>query len=208
MSASQISICNIALSRVSARAITDINGSSQEAKKCKEQYDIMRDLALSDQDWGFAKRSKDLALRTETYSGYDYAYTYPTDCVKAREIFDDTGNLPSYYDADTYVSTGKIEFEVRTTDSKSEQVIVTDKEDAELIYTARSTNPAIYPISFVNAFAQRLGAELALGLKNDLKLYATLLSAYNVMIDEAKSKDANEGYKKPSNSSSFVNARS
>lgn len=209
--ASEVRICNLALSRVGARRISSLSENTKESRECNKIYTDTRDVVLAAHDWGFARKHKTLAaIATPTYPGWDYAYAYPTDCLAARRIKDDTGSVSQIaYDLEEerYRSVGKVEFEVRATEALDGKVILTDQADAVLIYTARVTDPNVFSIEFIDALAYRLASDLAVPLRADTRKSDTHFRKYTFLIGSAQASSANEGYQKPDNGNSFVNAR-
>lgn len=196
---SPIDICNIALSHVGGYRINALTDPTKEARECALHYAIARDATLADHDWDFARKRIALALLSTTYSGWDYAYQYPSDCLVARRIYDDTGLL----DED-----GGIEFEVAANDGLTGRVILTDQEDAELIYTAKVQDVNIFSPQFVEAHALRLASSLAQPLKGKPELRQSLLGLYGIQVNAAKGTDSKQGIKRETGSGSFVGSRS
>jgi len=198
--ASAIQICNLALSHIGAFRISSFEESTKASRQCLELYPIARDSVLEDHDWGFARKEQTLALSTDTYSGWSYAYAYPSDCLAPRLIYDDNGALTgTSYDADldVYKQVGKIEYEVRSNTTLDQVMLLTDKEDAILIYTAKVENPTMFSSSFVDAISWRLAADLAYPMNTDKKLSDQMNNKYLVSIGKSKQSSSNLDNKKP-----------
>ena len=195
--ANEIEICNIALSRVGANKIQALTEATREARACNTHYEIARDDTLSEIDWGFARQQKVLAELSETRDGWDYVYAYPAGCLVAREIY----NSAKVNDED------KIKFDVGLSSDGNQKVVLTDEEDAQLIYTAQVTNASVFPIKFVNALSWRLAAELAVPLRGVTSIFNGFYQMFLASIGKAAQVSANEHHKVPSESSSFTNAR-
>ena len=133
---SKVSICNLALSRIRASEVENVTTErSKSASACKIHYDPSRKSALRDHDWNFARKEITLALLTETYTGWTYAYQYPTDCLMIRKIFDVTGEYTSNimdYDG-SYTQVGKVKYEIRANSALNQKVILTDSALATLL---------------------------------------------------------------------------
>jgi hypothetical protein len=76
---------------------------------------------------------------------------------------------------------------------KSAKVILTNTIQALGCYTARITDPNIWPAEFYNAFATALAGFLAYPISGKLDLKTNLLQEANGMIIEARRTDGNEG---------------
>jgi len=178
-----VGICNLALSRLGAYSINSFTEVTKEAKFCNAIYEPVRDSLLRDFDWNFANRREELALLTETYSGYDYAYAYPSDCLKAIKIYNaNTGYSMSgsFYDASlAHTTPNKIEFEIAINDDLSQKIILTNQEEAEL----------------------------ALALKGSTKMQGELTQLARLYGFRAQASNANESYLKPKVSSSIQDSR-
>lgn len=58
--ATQVDICNLALRRLGAKAITAIDDGSKEADNCSAFWDYIIDEVLDDYPWNFAKKARSL----------------------------------------------------------------------------------------------------------------------------------------------------
>jgi len=208
--ASEVQICNLALSHVGGYRIQSLSESTKEARECNLLYPYARDAALADHDWGFARKRLTLALLSVTYTGWDYAYQYPIDCLRFRKILDVTGA----YTGTTYVSedesykqVGKVKFEIASNSDLNSKVILTDKKDAEGVYTAKVTDTNMFDLLFVDALSWRLAADLSQPLKGKPQLQQALMKQYLALIGQAKAKDANESEEKPNNVNEILRAR-
>ena len=293
--ASEVDICNLALSHLRVAAIVSLLDTTTRAAACNTHYAVARDTVLREHAWGFAKKRKILIIIEDTYAGWDYSYLYPADCIVAHEIYDRDGSVSgTIYDSeiDAYVSAGRVEFEVSIADDLAadvtitgattadpivitaaghayvdgEQVIISDvvgmtelngrvfivddaaatfslddsndndvdgtkytayesggtankingnrkliltnKEDAELVYTAQVTNTLLFDPLFTDVLSAALAVKLARPLKADQALKKELQEQYQFLIAKATASSANESFKKPDNSNNvFVNAR-
>lgn len=208
---SAVETCNLALSHVGAYGIQALSDRTKEARECNRLYDPSRRAMLEAHDWSVARKREALALRSETYSGWDYAYSWPTDCIAPRKIYDESGSLTgTVYDPenDTYYQAGKVKFEVAVNDDLNRRIILTDKEDAELIYTADLEDVNLFTSLMVQAHAYRLAADLAIPLRADSKLGQQMLNAFNSLVATAQAVNANAEQKDPKNTiSDFQKAR-
>ena len=193
---SEVSICNMALSRLGANRISALTEASREARECSLAFAQARDSVLRDHPWNFANRVQYLALTEDEPFGFAYAYAYPSDCLAARKIWQEV-------DTDT-----PIDFEVRQNDAATARVIVTDEADAALVYTARIENPNVWDAQFVDALVLRLATDLALPLTQNAQIQNAMAQLYQRTIFAAKTQDAKEGRTEPESTSSFIFARS
>lgn len=195
--ASELDICNAGLSHVSAYGIQSLDERTKEARECKRLYPIARDAMLESHDWAIARKRVALALLSDTYSGWDYAYAWPADCIMPRKI----------YDEGECAGSEKIKFEFGVSAALNRRVILTNKEDAELIYTAKVTDANLYTTMMIDALSFRLASDLALPLRSDSKLQASMKNQFIGMISAAQASVANAEEKPPETKSDFHKAR-
>lgn len=159
-------ICNLALKRVGCKKRVDDLEADQtpEAEACADVYATCRDKLLEMFAWPFAQRRATLAELDEAGDRdgeWAYAYALPDDCVQPQYI--PTGVSRSAAKADRQpfrLEAGEAngDGEVDTT------VLLTDAAEATLVYTARITNPTLYPAAFVDALAWLIATELTLSM--------------------------------------------
>lgn len=184
-STSVTSICNMALSHLTSKArLTSIDDASAEAYVCKLFYEEARDSTLADFDWAFARREVTLAELSDfdVPAGWDYAFAYPGDCVRALRIPQETDPLVSY------------DFEIRTKyeDGASEgRVILTTVEVPTLVYTRRVENPTVYSPGFIQALSWRLAFDISPGVTGTVR--RDLMQTYLTVLSHAQATSLNEG---------------
>lgn len=193
--ASEIQICNMALDELGVDPIQSFTDATKQARVCKRHYEQTRDSLLAKYDWGFARKSADLALLTDEYDGWLYAYQQPADCLVARKILDPstaTEYMTKFYPEVLQSYKGiKIPFEVRAKADGSSKVILTNQEDAVLIYTARITDVNAFDINFIEALYLKLASKFAYPLRKDANKAKQLLQEHIMTIGEAGVIDAN-----------------
>jgi len=193
---SETEICNLALSHLGAYTISALTDASQEARKCNLYYGPARDFVLRDFPWNFAERRYALALLSGvTPVGYDYAYQYPTNCLKARKIYNEVETAEP------------IDFIVTASDDLTSKMILTDEADAVLIYTAAVTSTALFDSAFVTFLSYKLAADLAIPLTKKLALQQAMLKIYGAYMGMAKLANATEAKDTKQTENAFLAAR-
>lgn len=195
--ANEIEICNLALDSVGSATIQSFEEDVREAQVCKLRYKLARDFTLSSFDWAFARREKQLPLSAETFSGWTYVYVQPSDCLTPRFIYNPASKNEE----------NAIPFEVAASASKNANLIVTDQEDAVLIYTAKITNTAMFTPDFCQALAWRLAGEIAIPLHSDINLAKEMKDNYRIALAGARAVSANAQKVKRTDKGDFYNAR-
>ena len=207
--ASIVDICNIALNRIRANTISSLTESTREARVCNSIYEVIRDEVLEAAPWDFARKSLELSVLSETYTGWDYAYQYPTDCILARYIIKNTESSAYAFKDPGAIQgvTSRVKYAIYTDSSLASKVILTDQADAELVYTAKVTDVNMYSSGFRLALSRRLAAELAVPIKGKESLQATCLQEYEYYLARAGAANANEDEDKSDDANPFVEAR-
>lgn len=194
---SEVKIANMALSNIGTRStIESLDEDSPEAQQCKLHFDYARAVALSDYDWSFARKRQALAAHSEAPPEdiWDYRYQYPSDCLVARKIENPLGD-----DADA------VPFEVEMeSDSKS---ILTDEEDAVLVYTFNQETPDFFTPYFVRTLSFMLAHLIAYPLTGKQSLQSDMLNTYRFFIAHAEASDANEKVAKPPRDAEWIRDR-
>lgn len=138
-----VDICNQALVRAEVSAlISDLEEDHPEANVARAVYGRNRDTLLAMAAWPFATRRQKLALlpETENRPGWRYAYALPADCLSARDL------------------------DPRAPFHLEDEVVITDAEEAELVYTARVEDPRLFHPLFTDALTWLMAADFALGI--------------------------------------------
>lgn len=202
MASTEIDICNEALLYVgNSKRINDFTERTAEAIACAVAYGKTRDALLARAHWRFATKRSVLALSTEERTGWTYVYVLPADCVAPRYIWPGQ-RLPN--------PLNKIPFTFESSSSGPTvdgQVLLTDKAEAELIYTAQVNNTGLYPPLFVEALAWAMAAKLALVLPNKADLSLKMLGMAKASLETAAAAELNSTQEDVPPPSEFTTAR-
>lgn len=197
---SKAKIANMALSNVGvSQFIQDLDAEknkSATAGACALWYEEALTSTLRAWEWPFARRYRQLALVEEDPTDeWGYSYRYPTDCEYARRILngDRTGTMPA------------VPFVIAGDDSG--RLIYTDRESAQLEYTARITDPQRFDPLFTVALSWLLGAYIAAPLSKIKGIRKECLAEFDVAIGQAATAAANEKQADPPPESSFITSR-
>lgn len=159
-------VCNLALVAIGHTSfIDDLDEDSAEAAVAKAIYATARDACLERFAWKFAALRKALADLGEAAvrDGWDFAYALPADCITPRAIVLEGVRAPS--------PEQRIPFDVEADASAlgrgnvDGRVLLTDQEDAWLIYTARVETVSLFSPLFVKTLSWDLAAGFALGVQ-------------------------------------------
>lgn len=194
--ASEVDICNLALSHVGANStISSLSEQSEEAFHCNLLYTDLRDSTLRAHNWGFATKYLALSDLGSPPGNWAYRYSYPNDCIRARQILQTNSAL------------GPIPFEVGIATAGNAPVILTDQETATLVYTVQVTDTLAFDVMFVQALAWRLAAELTMPLTRDFEKMQAALQMFQMVIGEARTVDSNEAHEPRSITPDWISGR-
>lgn len=212
MATSAADICNRALLRVGQReTIETLDDGSTAAASLKAIYDDTRDIVLVAHPWPFATVREALTevtlstgetpVQGRTYvdarAGWEYAYQLPAECVHAQYLWTGIRNP---------TSTQRVAFTTEY-DQTYGRVLLTDMEDAVLVYTLRVEDVRRYPSTFVDALAWALAADLAMAQpkKQDLARYCE--NQYRFALARAAASTANEAQPDQPHDSELIRER-
>ena len=214
--ASEVEICNMALSNIRAGSINSLDESSLQAQQCKLKYPFLRDMLLRDVPWNFAHKVGVLALLTDDLFNWVYAYQYPSDCLYINNLilnfeeFGDTGDgvTRARHIEDIYTPDlgRQVKYEIQNVDGN--KVIAANEPELRISYRKKVTDPDLFDTLFIQAFAQLLASELAIpvvGAEVGRKLKSDALKLYESYLLEATATTKNESYVPPVESD-FINA--
>ncbi|MGH9811529.1 MAG: hypothetical protein ACRD4T_00185 [Candidatus Acidiferrales bacterium] len=192
-------ICNVALLRAGSKAfIASLTEASIESQICAKLYDMARDAVLAERPWRFATKTETLALTPLVHPLWAFVYDAPSDCIPdgSRHIMGATRNpgrneqIPlATQDAPTYGL-----------------VLLTNQENAVLIYTARVEEVKFSPL-FVDALAWKLAPDIAMGLSVKPAVGVKFLDEYRIALDKAFAADLASNVEDVHPEASHVRAR-
>jgi hypothetical protein len=191
-------IARMALSHVGSKSnIESIDEENPAAKECKLWYEAARIKTLEAFNWSFARRSRALAEHAiaAPTNRWSYRYQFPADMVMPRFIENPAGPTE---DAIPF------EMEVASDDSKS---IVTDAEDAVMLYTFDLETVSEFSVHFVEAMALALGIRIAYKLSGKTSLATRLTKEFDAKINIAPASDVSGSVPRPERDASWHRAR-
>lgn len=192
MAISKIDIANMALGRAGVQGIASFTEESEPAAAVGLFFDRARRKILRSHPWNFATEAKALAVTTEEPVGWDYQYGLPADALRPLYIYNSAASNPN---------DDSIKFEVRG------PYLLTNEEDATLVYVKDVTDPNKYDESFIDAFAYQLAADIIVYLSGDRAMSQTLLQMAAFAVQSAAAVDANVGRNPRYDGSTFIDAR-
>ncbi|MEW6310781.1 hypothetical protein AUR59_020105 [Stutzerimonas balearica] len=196
--ASVVQICNMALTRIGQNQFIDsIDEQSKAAELCALHYEQCRDEVLQAFPWPFAEARVALADIGSPPQNWAFRYRYPVNCLQARRISVPGLEMPT--------AEQRVPFKV--VNAAGGRAILSNQEQAELVYTVRVEDTTYFPQMFVNALAWRLAAELAMGLQARPENYSSAMQNYQMTISQAQALAFEESEEGPVPESEFIQAR-
>lgn len=142
--ASQVQICNFALSRLASDRIISLSDQTKAAKECNAIYDIVAEITMSTGPWPSCTKRTTLAQSSTTPDfGFTYQYQLPTDpkCLKVLAINECKLGDYAYAIENGY--------------------LLTDLTSVSIQYIMRLTNTEDYDVFLMQAVIEALTAELS-----------------------------------------------
>lgn len=191
-------ICNLALSHIGAKStIQTLTENSPPAKACRQWYDIARQEILEAFNWSFARLRIDLALHADAApNGWGYRYQHPSNCLAPRLIYNPIGLLAA-----------PIPFEMGISLDGSTKCILTNLEEAELIYTFDQVNVYMFEPRFVNALSFLLASKFSYSLTGKRTLRGEMLKGYDFERGHAEASDASKKTDDPPRDAPWIEGR-
>lgn len=177
--ASEVSICNQAISWLGGNLIISLDDATVEAQLCKANYAPLRDAVMEEGKWTFATRRLELA-QSATLPGFGYAraYVIPPEVlsvIMATENQDNKNN------------TDNLDWR------REERFVLSDTERVFAKCIIRIEDPSLFSDMFVQALASRIAADIAIALTESSTKEAAMWTKYFALVTEAKSVDGMQG---------------
>lgn len=171
--ASQIDICNVALTDVGGNAINAIDEGGKEADLCYLYWDSLVDEVLSEHTWNFAKKWVNLAED----SGY----------VMVDGEYSTAFQLPNDYIRISRPENLALQYEIRET------TLLCNEDTLAIEYIFRVSNVEKFTPGFRMALIARLRASLAIPMARKGSKAVDWMGIYlSRELPNAKKKDSNE----------------
>ena len=162
-------VVNLGLRRIGfVGRVGSLYDGSAAAKIALDTYGQTRDALLSDGNWEFAERNVLGAIyKAAPVGGYvppntwtsaypalpwRYSYVYPDDCLKVRAV----KTAPAFIqNADPKTQRYSVD------NDGGIRVILSNVQNAVIVYTGQVTNPSTFDVEFIEALAAAIGRRLA-----------------------------------------------
>lgn len=148
-----LDLVNRALTEIAGRQpLAVLNTSTAAGRAALQLYDPAVEMLLRQQDWEFSRASVALSTQAGTPPlQWDFQYTYPTDCLRVRQV------VPATWDD---FDPHQVVWDVGTVSSV--RVIWTNEDSASLIYTTNAITPNEMDAVFQEQLVRYLGSMFAM----------------------------------------------
>lgn len=179
---SPTSICNMALGRMGANRINNIDDSSEstlEAIQCRLHYSQTRRALLRTHRWRFAKARAQLSEDTVT-PDFEWAHQFhlPNDFLAMRSIYEDNAT-PSRSTLYSYDLEGKM--------------LLTNETTMKIRYTKDVVDVTEFDPLFVEVFILTLALKLSVPLSQDEAMRADIREELKPFMSSVRAMDREEG---------------
>ena len=175
MATSAVQIVNSALIKIGTERIDSLSDSNTRAIMANEQYAKIRDDLLMIHPWNFAiARASLSASVTAPVDGFEVKYALPSDVLRVLSVNEDSS----------------IEWAV-----EEGGFLHTDEDTVLIKYIKQVTDTTKFSKTFEEVLALKLASDLCYAIKKDASHAKNLYDAYRYALSQARSFDAQEGYK-------------
>lgn len=193
--ASEVDICNIALSHVGGGRILSLSDNTEEAEQCRLHYPFARDKVLGEREWTFAVVRRELGkTATPPDFGYPNEFQMPSDAIRILTCHD-SANVDHPHLQNT------------TSWAKEGSVIITDADRLWCRYIARIEDPNKFTVGFIEAMAVYLAHKICIPITQNRGLSTELLNIYEAELAKAATVDGMQGRTQQIRHSRLANAR-
>lgn len=169
--ASEVAICNIALSALGSEKITALEEDNARARACNLRYEDIRDATFRAHHWNSLQGYALLVVDEDApIFQWDYSYQLPVDCLKVIRMD---------YELAKWQVLGR--------------KLYTGESPAKIKYTKRVTDPNEFDVLLIQAIGQHLAWAICEKITKDTDLKAQLWRDYLIVLAEARSVDGQEG---------------
>ena len=180
MAASNVEICNLAISWLAGSRINSLDDDSNEAKLCKANYDSSRRAVLEEREWTFAVKRVQLSRLAETpLFGYSYKFLVPSDLLYSIGAYD-----PAYSDREN---------PPQTRHSLEQGNINADIIKLDLKYIHDVTNTKLFSPLFDQTVASHLAMNICMPLTESSKHFERMAKMYDYNLDRAGASNGLQG---------------
>ena len=230
-----LSICNRALISAGSRVqVSSLNENSTQSNACNTLFTPTFEALARTASWNCLRKQATLTLLAaaagtpENTTGsvlpippspWLYQYQIPSDCLDARFLLptftNNTGTVP--ISASMYAAPGTVPGKTQIpfivalaadTSNNPLQVILTNLDTAQIVYTANQPNPQVWDSLFQSAMVASLAVYLGFALSLNEQMSQRNVALADKMISQARVRDGDEGSTVQDHIPDWITARS
>ncbi len=181
MAKSKTEICNLAVSWLGGRQITNVETDpGLEARLCRANYDPSRKAVLEEREWTFAiKRDSLTPLAESPKFGYSYKFLLPSDFLRLISVYDPGQSNRASPETIVHV--------------KEENHIYADLETIDVKYIMDLKNTNRFSALFDQALAGHIAANIAISLTENASHQGRMVLMYEDKLNKAITSDSLQG---------------
>ncbi len=177
--ASEVSICNQALSWLGGEPISRLDSDTTEAILCNANYALLRDTVIEEGKWTFATaRFKLVPNPTGPAYGYAYRFELPSQILIVTHVTNNNSNKNDSNDYDYRIEGG---------------FILCDDSVVWIKAIVQITDPSKFTATFVQALAARIANDIAMPLTESKAKEERMQKKYDAHIATALAIDGMQG---------------
>ena len=182
--ASEVDICNLALTHIGQKSITNLTDDTQEARVCNLFYSDTRDSLLRSHPWNFAIRRVELALLPTTPAfQFGYEFSLPSDCL--RVLFTDSRH----------------DFRVEG------RKLLSNSDSVKIEYISRVEDTTQFDYGFIDALWTLLAYRISFNITESNTQSQAIKALSDEHLRVAKSQNGMEGVPYPIEADDWLNSR-
>lgn len=178
-----LAIANLALANLGEDGgIEDFNEKTTAARQAKLWYDPCRRETLEKFDWSFARSRQALSLHGEgpPEGVWGFRYQFPVNAIAPRYIVNPAGPQAD-----------PVPFQVEVASSDGTRSILTDLQDAVMVYTFDSEDASAFTPSFVTAMAYCLAWRMSPVITKKMSMTNSMGQIFTRMFNLSSAMNAN-----------------
>ena len=189
--ADAVSICNLALQRLGAKAISSLTEDTTAGRACNRVYAQARDSELRAHPWSFARERVQIAAdSTDPAFGYDKRYALPADYLR---ILPTNGTNGTDIQDDWQI--------------EGRYILTDDASPIRLVYIKKITDENTFDQMFVELLVARIAMDIAEKVTQSNTKKADAVEHYKAVQKEARRVNAFERPPQEAPVDDWVNAR-
>ncbi len=186
--ATEVSICNQALSWLGANPIISLDDETNEARLCKANYEPLRDAVLEARAWTFAvKRIQFARLAQDPLYGFSAAFAIPTSVLTILQVTSGPSSVNS-----AVSTTGPALSRENLRNGEERRIIwqregntvVTDELSIVGRVIERIVDPSRFSPGFTQTLAARIARELAIPITQSQTLEDKMVAKFEHSLAE------------------------